>query len=139
MYNLIPIIITLLIHPLIFFSVQQVWLSEEFLKSLETIVDCEVNKRVMSFLEKLSNGEELQQEVEIESKNLFRQQEIDDGLSLIWAIDIIKKNNHHVQVLKIWQVLPSSDVSRAIEHLEKHYKRYTKVKIKRCRYICYQG
>ncbi|CAL9239435.1 unnamed protein product [Arabidopsis halleri] len=121
-------------------SIWKVWLSNEFLKSLETFVDSEINKRVMSFLEKLSNGKELlQQEDEIESEYLLRQQEIDDGLSLIWAIDIFKKNNHHVQVLKIWQVLPSSDVSRATEHLEKHYKRYTKVKIKRCRYICSQG
>ncbi|CAE5963042.1 unnamed protein product [Arabidopsis arenosa] len=121
-------------------SIWKVWLSNEFLKSLETFVDSEINKRVMSFLEKLSNGKELlQQEDEIESEYLLRQEEIDDGLSLIWAIDIFKKNNHHIQVLKIWQVLPSSDVSRATEHLEKHYKRYTKVKIKRCRYICSQG
>lgn len=90
----------------------------------------------MSFLEKLSKGE-LQQESE--SENLFRQQEIDDGLSLIWAIDIIKKENHHVQVLKIWHVLPSSDISAAEKCLEKHYKKYTKVKIERCRYICSQG
>ncbi|XP_024009613.1 uncharacterized ATP-dependent helicase C29A10.10c isoform X1 [Eutrema salsugineum] len=117
-------------------SIWKVWLSNEFLKSLETIVDSEINKRVMSYLEKLSNGE-LNQESETE--NLFRQHEIDDGLSLIWAIDIIKRENHYVQVLKIWHVLPSSDVSRAEKCLEQHFKRYTKVKIERCRYICSQG
>ncbi|EOA33494.1 hypothetical protein CARUB_v10019707mg [Capsella rubella] len=120
-------------------SIWKVWLSYEFLKSLEVIVDSEVNKRVMNFLEKLSNGKELQHEVENESKSQLRQEEIDDGLSLIWAIDITKNNNHYVQVLKIWQVLSSSDVSHAIEHLEKHYKRYTKTKINRCRYVCSQG
>ncbi|CAA7058231.1 unnamed protein product [Microthlaspi erraticum] len=119
-------------------SIWKVWLTDEFLKSLETIVDSEINKRAMSILEKLSNGE-LHQESETESDNLFRQQEIDDGLSLIWSVDIINKENHHVQVLKIWHVLPSSDVTRAEECLEKHYKRYTKVKIERCRYICSQG
>ncbi|VYS50117.1 unnamed protein product [Arabidopsis thaliana] len=120
-------------------SIWKVWLSYEFLKSLETIVDSEINKRVMSFLEKLSNGKELHQEVEFESENLLRQHEFDDGLSLIWAIDIFKNNNQHVQVLKIWQVLPSTDVSCVTEHLEKHYRRYTKGKISRCRYICSQG
>ncbi|KAL1223237.1 putative helicase MAGATAMA 3 [Cardamine amara subsp. amara] len=119
-------------------SIWMVLLSNEFLKSLETIIDSEINKRVMSFVEKLSNGN-YQQELETESENLLRQHEIDDGLSLIWAIDIIKKQNHHLQVLKIWQVLPSSDVSSATERLEKVYKRYTKVKIKRCKYICSQG
>lgn len=114
----------------------QVWLSNEFLKSLETIVDSEINRRIMSFLEKLSKGE-LQQESETE--NLLRQHEFHDGLSLIWAIDIIKKENHHVQVLKIWHVLPSSDISGAEKRLEKHYKKYAKVKIERCRYICSQG
>ncbi|XP_010415124.1 PREDICTED: helicase SEN1-like isoform X2 [Camelina sativa] len=120
-------------------SIWKVWLSYEFLKSLEAIANSEINKKVMRFLEKLSNGKELQQEVEVECEDLWRQQEIDDGLSLIWAIDIFKKNNHHVQVLKIWQVLQSSDVSRATEHLEKHYRRYTRTKIKRCRYVCSQG
>ncbi|XP_010415128.1 PREDICTED: helicase sen1-like [Camelina sativa] len=120
-------------------SIWKVWLSYEFLKSLEAIANSEINKKVMRFLEKLSNGKELQQEVEVECEDLWRQQEIDDGLSLIWAIDIFKKNNHHVQVLKIWQVLQSSDVSCATEHLEKHYRRYTKTKIKRCRYVCSQG
>ncbi|CAH2065623.1 unnamed protein product [Thlaspi arvense] len=119
-------------------SIWKVWLSDEFLKSLERIIDSEMNKRIMSYLEVLSNGE-LHQESETESDNLFRQHEIHNGLSLIWAIDIIKKENHHVQILKIWHVLQSSEVSRAEKCLEKHYKRYTKVKIERCRYISSQG
>ncbi|CAA7020232.1 unnamed protein product [Microthlaspi erraticum] len=119
-------------------SIWKVCLTDEFLKSVETIVDSEIYKRVKSFLEKLSNGE-LHQESETESDNLFRQQEIGDGLSLIWAIDTIKKDHHYVQVLKIWHVLPSSDVSRAEECLEKYYKRCTQVKIEQCRYIFSQG
>ncbi|KAG2330117.1 hypothetical protein Bca4012_020321 [Brassica carinata] len=108
-----------------------VWLSNEFSKPLETITDSDFNKKIMSYLETLSNGEFQQKESETESDNLFRQQEIHDGLSLIWAIDIIKKENHHVQVIKIWHVMQSSDVSCAKKCLEKHYKRYTKVKIER--------
>ncbi|CAN8243497.1 unnamed protein product [Cochlearia groenlandica] len=121
-------------------SIWKVWLSDEFLKCLETIIDSEINKRIMSFLEKLSKGE-LEQDLEqIEStENLLRQCEIDEGLSLIWAIDIIKKESYHLQVLKIWHVLPSYDVSYAEKCIEKHYKRYTKVKIERCRYVASQG
>ncbi|CAN6996245.1 unnamed protein product [Brassica oleracea var. botrytis] len=117
-------------------SIWKVLLTNEFLKSLETIIDSEINKRVMSVLEKISNGKFQQ---DSKSENLFRQEDIDDGLSLIWTVDIIKKQNHYLQVLKIWHVLPSSDVSCAEKCLEKHYKRYTKVKIERCRYICSQG
>ncbi|KAF8048805.1 hypothetical protein N665_2397s0001 [Sinapis alba] len=120
-------------------SIWKVWLSDEFSKSLEAITDSDFNKKLMSYLEKLSNGEFQQKDSETESNNLFRLQEIDDGLSLIWAIDIIKKEKHHVQVIKIWHVMQSSDVSCAEKCLEKHYKRYTKVKIERCRYICSQG
>ncbi|KAF8089759.1 hypothetical protein N665_0497s0003 [Sinapis alba] len=119
-------------------SLWKVLLSNEFLKSLETIIDSEINKRVMSLLEKLSNGK-FQQDSETEIDNLFRQQDIDDGLSLIWGIDIIKKENHYLQVLKIWHVMPSSDVSCAEKCVEKHYKRYPKFKIERCRHICSQG
>ncbi|KAL0731257.1 hypothetical protein Bca4012_027351 [Brassica carinata] len=119
-------------------SIWKVLLSSEFLKSLETIIDSETNKRVMSVLEKLSNGK-FQQGSESGTENLFRQHVVDDVLSLIWAIDIIKEENHYLQVLKIWHVMPSSDVSCAEKCLEKHYKRYTKVKIERCRYICSQG
>ncbi|CAH8339053.1 unnamed protein product [Eruca vesicaria subsp. sativa] len=118
-------------------SIWKVWLSNEFLKSLETITDSDFNKKLMSCLEKLSNGE-FQQDSAIESGNLFRQQEVDEDFSLIWAIDIIKKENHHVQVIKIWHVMQSSDISCAGNFLEKHYKKYTKVKIERCRYICSQ-
>ncbi|XP_013616863.1 PREDICTED: uncharacterized protein LOC106323254 [Brassica oleracea var. oleracea] len=117
-------------------SIWKVLLTNEFLKSLETIIDSEINKRVMSVLEKISNGKFQQ---DSKSENLFRQEDIDDGLSLIWTVDIIKKQNHYLQVLKIWHVLPSSDVSCAEKCLEKHYKRYTRVKIERCRYICSQG
>ncbi|KAJ0242882.1 DNA2/NAM7 helicase-like [Hirschfeldia incana] len=117
-------------------SIWKVLLSNEFLKSLEIIIDSEINKRVMSVLEKLSNGKFQQ---DLETENLFIQQDIDEGLSLFWGIDIIKKDNHYLQVLKIWHVMPSSDVSCAEKCLENHYKGYTKVKIERCRYICYQG
>ncbi|CAH8307530.1 unnamed protein product [Eruca vesicaria subsp. sativa] len=119
-------------------SIWKVMLSNEFLNSLETILDSEINKRIMSFLEKLSKGE-LQQDSETDSENLFREQEIHDGLSLIWSIDIIQKENHYVQILKIWHVMPFSDVSCAEKCLERHYERYTNVKIERCRYICSQG
>ncbi|EXC36071.1 hypothetical protein L484_001371 [Morus notabilis] len=102
-------------------------------------------KRVFALLEKLSSG--------------WRQQHIGGnhvvhgGISsqfveyyvvntqsyLVWTVDILKENSHYIQVLKVWDILPQSDVPELSNRLDVLYGSYSVKKMSHCKYICYDG
>ena len=55
-------------------------------------------------------------------------------LCLVWAVDILRENSHHVQVLRIWDVLASADVPKLSKQLDVLYGSYTLDDMSRCKY-----
>ncbi|XP_010528610.1 PREDICTED: uncharacterized protein LOC104805665 [Tarenaya hassleriana] len=113
----------------------KVCFSEELPKSLKTVMDCEIYSKIMKLLERISQGRfqcQSERDSLVSSFEILKQDEIDDVLSLVWAVDFIKEGLHYVQILKVWEVLPQSKVPRAVQRLDKYYSRYTKVEILRC-------
>ncbi|GAA0150480.1 hypothetical protein LIER_09412 [Lithospermum erythrorhizon] len=66
----------------------------EFLKSMKNLENVEIIKELM----------------EIYSIKLT--------LKLVWTTDILKENSKHIQVLKIWSILPSLVIPELAKHLD---------------------
>ncbi|CAH2065611.1 unnamed protein product [Thlaspi arvense] len=70
---------------------------------------------------------------------LLKQSKIDDGLRLIWAVDILKEEFHYVQVLKIWDVVTSSDAPEAVKRLDFSQMKYSRDEIEKRIAQCFRG
>lgn len=96
-----------------------------------------IYRKIKNFLEKISLG--WLHEEESERENLLKQSNIDDVLSLIWSVDILKEDSRYVQVLKIWDVVPSCDALEAVKRLDLNHVKYTSDEIEKCRARCIRG
>ena len=117
---------------------QQVCFSDEFKKSVGEIKNPEMYRKIKSFLEKISQGW-LYKEEESERDSLIKQSKIDDVLRLIWSVEIVKEEFEYNQVLKIWDVVPSSDAYEAVKSLKVHHMKYTGDEVEKCRARCISG
>ncbi|KAL0700975.1 hypothetical protein Bca4012_057097 [Brassica carinata] len=118
----------------------KVCFSDEFKKSVGEIKNPEMYRKIKSFLERISQGwlhEEEEEESERES--LIKQSKIDDFLRLIWAVEILKEESQYIQVLKIWDVVTSSDAPEAVKSLNLHHLKYTGDEVEKCRARCISG
>lgn len=126
-----------------FMHVKQLCFGDEFKKSVGEIKNVEIYRKIENFLERISQGwlneEESERDNLVSSSQLLKQSKIDDVLRLIWAVDILKEDFHYVQVLKIWDVLPSSGVLEALKRLDLNHTKYTKDEIEKCRARCIKG
>lgn len=102
---------------------------------------------IKSFLEMMSQGWLREEDSDRDklvsssssSSQLLKQRKIDDLLRLIWSVDILKEEFHYVQVLKIWDVVPSYDASEALKRLDVNNMRYTRDEIEKRRARCFRG
>nr|VDD63559.1 unnamed protein product [Brassica oleracea] len=123
----------------------KVCFSDEFKKSVGEIKNPEMYRKIKSFLEKISQGwlheeeEESERDSLVSSSQLIKQSKIDDVLSLIWAVEILKEEFQYIQVLKIWDVVPSSDAPEAVKSLNLHHMKYTGDEVEKCRARCISG
>ncbi|CAA0317863.1 unnamed protein product [Arabidopsis thaliana] len=117
--------------------------SDEFKKYVGEIKNPETYRKIKNFLERLSQGwlkeEETERENLVSSSQLLKQSKIDDVLRIIWAVDILKEDFHYDQVLKIWDVVPSSDAPEALKRLDLNHTNYTKDEIEKCKARCIRG
>ncbi|ESQ28804.1 hypothetical protein EUTSA_v10019511mg [Eutrema salsugineum] len=121
----------------------KVCFSDEFKKHLEEIKSPEIYRKIKSFLERILQGwfpeEESETDNLVSSSQLLKQSKIDDVIRLIWAVDILKQEFHFVQVLKIWDVVTSSDAPEALKRLDLNQMKYTEDEIEKCRARCFRG
>ncbi|KAF5184801.1 P-loop containing nucleoside triphosphate hydrolases superfamily protein, partial [Thalictrum thalictroides] len=119
---------------------------DEFCKSLARIKSEVTRKDVVSLLVKLSNGwRNPSQEprklsfMDGTSSQLLEQYEVPDLLNLLWTVDIMKEDSKMIQVLKFWDILPSSDVPNLCKRLDAIVESYTVYRMNYCKYKCLDG
>ncbi|CAN8267582.1 unnamed protein product [Cochlearia groenlandica] len=105
--------------------------SDEFKNYAGEIKDSEIYRKVKNLLDVLAQGSWLHEQ---EEDSLLKQSKIDDvDLRLIWAVDILKEGFDYVQVVKIWDVVTSSQAPETVKHIGLNYMRYTRDEVEKCR------
>ncbi|KAM3394324.1 hypothetical protein P3S68_003326 [Capsicum galapagoense] len=112
---------------------------ENFSKSIARIKDPEIIKEVISLLVKLSSGwrkSEKNRMLSNKGGNSSALLEVYNvkQLKLIWTIDILQQNSTHIQVLKIWDIIPAYLIPNLAKDLDILFGRYTVDMMNRC--IC---
>ncbi|CAH8387863.1 unnamed protein product [Eruca vesicaria subsp. sativa] len=123
----------------LFCMFQQICFCDQFKKSVGEIKNPEMIRKIKSFLEKISQGWLHEEEEESERASLIKQSKIDDVLRLIWAVEIVKEEFEYIQVLKIRDVVTSSDAPEAVKRLNVHHMKYTGDEVEKCRARCLSG
>ncbi|CAL5365925.1 unnamed protein product [Camellia sinensis] len=117
----------------------KVCFSDDFKKSMARIKNVEVRKEVLSLLEKLSSGWRLHHEKDKvldmngTSSELLELYKVNGLLNLAWSVDIVKENSEDVQVLKVWDILPLSDIPKLANCLDTVFGNYTVDFMNRCK------
>lgn len=100
----------------------------------------ELRKNVLSLLEKLSSGwrqsEKERTHAVLHSGGSFSRfvehYKVNKQLYLVWAVDILREISHCTQVLKVWDILPLSDMPNLSNQLDIFYGSYTMEQMTRC-------
>ncbi|XP_050880685.1 uncharacterized protein LOC127084308 isoform X1 [Lathyrus oleraceus] len=115
----------------------KVYFNQSFLNSMARIKSTEDCKKICSLLMLLSSGwHQPHQDINIRvvddtSSQLLGLCKVNELLYLVWTINILEENSNHVQVLKIWDVLPLSEVSKMVRDINIFFRNYS-VDIHRC-------
>ncbi|KAL7231117.1 hypothetical protein ACSBR2_009396 [Camellia fascicularis] len=123
----------------------KVCFSDDFKKSMARIKNVEVRKEVLSLLEKLSSGWRLHHEKDKvldmngTSSELLELYKVNGLLNLAWSVDIVKENSEDVQVLKVWDILPLSDIPKLANCLDTVFGNYTVDFMNRCKCKRFEG
>jgi hypothetical protein len=108
----------------------QVFFNNDFQNSMARTSNVETRKKVLSLLAKLSSGWRRPHGT---SSQLLETYKVDGQLNLVWTVDILKEDSYHIQVMKVWDVVPLSDISRLENHLDIIFGSYTADKLHRCK------
>ncbi|BFG15843.1 hypothetical protein CerSpe_021170 [Prunus speciosa] len=123
----------------------KVWFTKEFRNSIAEIKDTEIRQDVISLIQKLSNGWRQSQNDKViigrggTSAELLETYEVNELLYLIWSVEIHKQDSDFVQVMKIWDIVPLSDIPKLTERLDIIFGNYTVDKMNRCKHRCFDG
>ncbi|KAL2528127.1 P-loop containing nucleoside triphosphate hydrolase superfamily protein [Forsythia ovata] len=123
----------------------KVCFSDEFTKSMSKIPDTDICKEVLSLLEKLSTGWRLLHKHEIlgnldgPSSQFLELYDVKEPFKLIWSIDILRENSNEIQVIKIWDILPSSQIFTLVEKLDSIFGNCKVNYMNRCMCKCTEG
>ncbi|KAK7387342.1 hypothetical protein VNO78_28069 [Psophocarpus tetragonolobus] len=123
----------------------KVFCSQNFLISIERIKRTEICKRICSLLMQLSSGwRQPHQEINFgvvddTSFPLLELYKVNELLYLAWTIDVHEENSNYVQVLKIWDVLPLSEVYDLARDVDISYSSYSADILKCCKTRCSDG
>ncbi|KAG4920415.1 hypothetical protein JHK86_049228 [Glycine max] len=106
----------------------KVCLNQSFLISMARIKSAEICKKICSLLMQLSSGwRQPHRNINIRvlddtSSQQLELYKVNESLYLAWTIDVLEENSNYVQVLKIWDVLPLSEVSNLVRDVDISYK-----------------
>nr|XP_023922880.1 uncharacterized protein LOC112034293 [Quercus suber] len=119
--------------------------SKDFLKSMSRLKDAETCTKVLTLLENLANGWRQPQSMKNlhvlcgASSQLLEQYKVKGLLHLVWTVDILKKNSNYVQILKVWDILPLSEMPKLANQLDVLFENYTLEKINHCKHKSLSG
>ncbi|KAH0763512.1 hypothetical protein KY290_019585 [Solanum tuberosum] len=110
---------------------------ENFSKSIARLKDVEISKEVVSLLMKLSSGwrkSEKKRRINNKGGSSSALLEVYNVkyLKLIWTIDILQQDSIHVQVLKIWDILPAYQIPNLSKDLDILLGQYSVDMMNRC-------
>lgn len=119
---------------------------DAFWRSMIRVKNNELCKEVLSLLEKLSNGWRCQLNnrrnrivKEKISSQLLEHYKVNDQLYLVWTIDVLEENSNFIQVLKVLDIRPLSNIAELAKQLQILFESYKTDKISRCKYKCNDG
>ncbi|XP_031287022.1 uncharacterized protein LOC116145713 isoform X2 [Pistacia vera] len=115
--------------------------SDKFLKSFKKLTSYKARKSVIDLLLKLSSGwrPKIKNIDSIcgSSLHIFKKFKI-NGLFIVCTIDIVKESSY-IQVLKVWDILPSEYVQILVKCLDNMFVKYTDKYINHCKEKCLEG
>ncbi|KAI3966447.1 hypothetical protein MKW92_008200 [Papaver armeniacum] len=86
---------------------------ENFVSSWLRIGNVETRKEIIAMLMKLSRGWR------------YQQNDIDGKLNTLWTVDVQEEHSKCIQVLKFWDILPSTDIPKLAKYLDCIFGSYT--------------
>ncbi|KZV53817.1 hypothetical protein F511_00083 [Dorcoceras hygrometricum] len=108
----------------------KVHFSAEFQDSMKKLAKTSIHKEVISLVVKLSNG--WRKTSRDKDGQLIHLYKVKGKLELVWTIDILEENSTQTQVIKIWDVLPLSEIPKLIKKLDLVIGNYTLNHVNRC-------
>ncbi|XP_009341860.2 uncharacterized protein LOC103933883 [Pyrus x bretschneideri] len=120
----------------------KVCFTDEFEKSLAKIKDTLVRREVLNLLTKLSSGwrhahkDKGMMVHDGTSSQLLEKYKVNRLLNLIWTVDILQEKSYYIQVMKVWDIVTSSDIPRLAKRLDNIFGTYTVDKMNRCKHKC---
>ncbi|KAF8398737.1 hypothetical protein HHK36_014595 [Tetracentron sinense] len=122
----------------------KVYFSDDFWKSMARIKSVKTRKEVVTLLMKLSSGwrhPHKQRNLNFvdgtsQSLELYT---VNGLLKLVWTIDVLEENSNYIQVLKVWDILPSPNIPKLAKHLNIFFGNYTVANMNRCKFECVEG
>ncbi|KAF5957931.1 hypothetical protein HYC85_005156 [Camellia sinensis] len=116
----------------------KVCFGDDFRKSMTRIKNIEIRKKVLSLLQNLSSGLHQNQKNKVlnlngTSSQLLEVHQVNEFLNLIWSIDIVRENSKDIQVIKVWDILPSAKIPKLAEHFDDLFGNYTVDKMNHCK------
>ncbi|KAJ9679698.1 hypothetical protein PVL29_021575 [Vitis rotundifolia] len=118
----------------------KVFFDDKFWESMAKIMNTVVHKEVLSLLEKLSSGwrPKVRNPYAINGTHLM-QYDIKRQFHLLCAVDIVEENSCYVQVLKVYNIVPSHEATGVARDLCASFEKFTIDHINRCKYKSGQG
>lgn len=98
---------------------------------MSIIKSIEIRKEALSLLTKLSSGlrwhcnDESLIVMDRKSAQLVELYKVNYMLYIVWSVDIVKEQSNYIQVLKVWDILPLSEMSNLLKHLDYLFGNYT--------------
>ncbi|XP_062110913.1 uncharacterized protein LOC133822556 isoform X2 [Humulus lupulus] len=106
----------------------KVCFNNDFWTSMARVKDYECCKEILSLLVKLSCGWRNGASSQLVECYKVKQ------MSIVWTVDLLLENSHHIQILKVWNVLAQSEVPKLSKHLDSMYGNYLPDKLSRCKF-----
>lgn len=105
---------------------------------MSKIQHIDIRKEALSLLEKLSSGwrqlhkHEILNNLDGASSQFLELYDVKEPYKLIWTVDILRDNLNDIQVIKILDILPSSEVLTFAKKLDEQFGNYTFNYMSRC-------
>ncbi|KAJ8629373.1 hypothetical protein MRB53_022696 [Persea americana] len=117
----------------------KVLFSDDFRKSFSKLKSLQTRKAVIQALLRLADGCRPKSKiVDFPDAFQFAKQCRVRELYLVWMVDIVK-NEEYIQVLRVWDILPLSEIPKLTRRLDNIFAMYTDEYIDLCKMKCIEG
>ncbi|KAK2979222.1 hypothetical protein RJ640_009620 [Escallonia rubra] len=126
-------------------SKQKVYFYDNFWKSMAKITSIEIRKEAISLLTKLSSGwrRPCNEVSRIIMDGMYSQlaeiYKVNGPLHIVWTVDILEENSQQSQVLKVWDILPLSEIPNLGKELDNLSGNQVMDIMQKCKLKCMDG